>query len=70
MERLRSSSTVMAARQMIQTFAGCFGYLSPRRAYAAGAKDETIPALCREREIGALVTHHGGVATTREAPAR
>lgn len=32
-ERLRSSSTVMAARQVIQTFAGCFGYLSPRRHY-------------------------------------
>lgn len=32
-ERLRSSSTVMAARQVIQTFAGCFGYLSPRRRY-------------------------------------
>lgn len=32
-ERLRSSSTVMAARQVMQTFAGCFGYLSSRRAY-------------------------------------
>ena len=32
-ERVRSSSTVMAARQVIQTFAGCFGYLSARRHY-------------------------------------
>ena len=43
-ERLRSSSTVMAARQLIQTFAGCFGYLSSRRAYAQGATTEPVAA--------------------------
>jgi len=32
-ERRRSSSIVMAARQVMQTFAGCFGYLTPQRAY-------------------------------------
>jgi len=32
-ERLRSSGIVMAARQVMQTFAGCFGYLSPRRVF-------------------------------------
>lgn len=44
-ERLRSSNTAMAARQVIQTFAGCFGYLSSRRAYVAGATAESIAAL-------------------------
>jgi len=44
-ERLRSSSTVMAARQLIQTFAGCFGYLSSRRAYVGGTKAEPVAAV-------------------------
>jgi len=42
LERLRSSTAVMAARQVIQTFAGCFGYLSPRRAYVECASAEPI----------------------------
>ena len=45
LERLRSSTAVMAARQVIQTFAGCFGYLSPRRAYVPCATAEPIAAV-------------------------
>ncbi|MCC6609887.1 MAG: helix-turn-helix domain-containing protein [Burkholderiales bacterium] len=41
-ERLRSSSTVMAARQLIQVFGGCFGYLSPARAYAPARSPESV----------------------------
>lgn len=44
-ERLRSSSTVLAARQLIQTFAGCFGYLSPRRAYAQSTGAEPVAGM-------------------------
>jgi citrate synthase len=44
LERLRSSSTVLAARQLIQAFAGCFGYLAPARAYVACRRDEPIAA--------------------------
>ncbi len=43
-ERLRSSSTVMAARQVMQTFAGCFGYLSRRRTYLPSAGATPIAA--------------------------
>jgi len=43
-QRLRSSSTVLAARQLIQAFAGCFGYLSARHAYVACANAEPIAA--------------------------
>jgi len=43
-ERLRSSSTVLAARQVIQAFAGCFGYLSPRHAYSQCRTAEPIAA--------------------------
>lgn len=42
LERLQSRTTVMAARQVIQTFAGCFGYLSPRHAYVVCATAEPI----------------------------
>jgi len=41
-ERLRSSSTVLAARQLIQAFAGCFGYLSSRHAYLPSGSAESI----------------------------
>lgn len=43
-ERLRSSSTVMAARQVMQTFAGCFGFLSRRRTYMPSAGATPIAA--------------------------
>ena len=43
-ERLRSSSTVLAARQVIQAFAGCFGYLAPARAYVPCASAEPVAA--------------------------
>ena len=43
-ERLRSSTTVMAARQLIQAFSGCFGYLTPRHAYVPCASGEPIAA--------------------------
>ena len=43
-ERLRSSTTAMAARQLIQAFSGCFGYLTPRHAYVPCASGEPIAA--------------------------
>ena len=43
-ERLRSSTTAMAARQLIQVFSGCFGYLTPRHAYVPCASGEPIAA--------------------------
>jgi citrate synthase len=43
-DRLRSSSTVLAARQVIQAFAGCFGYLSPRHAYTPCMSGEPVAA--------------------------
>jgi len=56
-ERLRSSSTIMAARQVMQTFAGCFGYLSPRRAY--------LPCV-RATPIAAAVLRASGLACSDE----
>jgi citrate synthase len=53
LERLRSSSTVLAARQLIQAFAGCFGYLSPRHAYVpCGSAEPIAAAVLRASGIG------------------
>ena len=42
--RLRTSSTITAARQVLQTFAGCFGFLSARHAYLPYPKATSIAA--------------------------
>lgn len=50
--RLRTSSTALAARQVIQAFAGCFGYVSTRHAYRACRAGESIAvAILRASEI-------------------